>query len=234
MKNIKITAFDDREALVSAAFAYTLGALQDALGANQNAVLLGAGGSTPRPLYQQLSQADINWANVTIGLTDERWVPLTSQASNEAMIRQALIQNKAASAKLLSMVTDSARPAHQEISSVNATYAQAVDNCAVMILGMGPDAHTLSWFPDADGLEAALDPANPGAVAAISAKQSPVTGQHTERMTLTLSAVAKARRVLLLITGNEKRDVLEAAGEDSPVGHMIGASEDRLSIYWAP
>ena len=234
MKNIKITAFDDREALVSAAFAYTLGALQDALGTNQNAVLLGAGGSTPRPLYQQLSQADINWANVTIGLTDERWVPLTSEASNEAMIRQALIQNKAASAKLLSMVTDSARPARQEISSINETYAQAVDKCDIMILGMGPDAHTLSWFPDADGLEAALDPQNQDAVAPIIARKSAVTGDHTTRMTLTLSAVTKAKHVLLLITGHEKRNVLETAAPQTPVGQMIRATADRLSIYWAP
>ena len=103
-----------------------------------------------------------------------------------------------------------------------------------MILGMGPDAHTLSWFPDAEGLGDALNPDNANKVAAIRARKTAVTGDHTARMTLTLPAVANAKHTLLLITGSEKRDTLETAGPDTPIRHMINAAGDRLSTYWAP
>lgn len=234
MRTTKITAFDDREALTSTAFAYTFGALKDALNTKGTAVLLGAGGSTPGPLYARLSQAALDWQSVTVGLTDERWVPADHEASNEALMRRNLLQNLAKSAHFLPMVTDVSRSPSEEVTAIHAAYAQAVDRCDVMILGMGPDAHTLSWFPRAEGLEAALAPQNKNAVAPIIAQKSAVTGDYTSRMTLTLSSVTKAKHVLLLITGHEKRNVLETDDPQTPVGQMIRAVADRLSIYWAP
>ena len=233
MMNAKITAFDDRASLLSAAYTYAVGALEGALKASGASVLLGAGGSTPGPLYMHLSKAPIDWKNITIGLTDERWVPASHEASNEALMRRSLHQNLAASATLLPMVTDNEKSPFDEISAVNQIYADAAATCDLMILGMGPDAHTLSWFPDAKGLETALDPQSTSMVTAISAKKTAVTGDYTHRMTLTLPAVAAAKHVLLLITGGEKRDALEAAGPDTPIRHMINAAGDRLSTYWA-
>jgi len=234
MTNTKITAFDNKTSLLASAYAYSVGALETALKSRGEAVLLGAGGSTPGPLYQQLSNAGLDWTKITIGLTDERWVPLEHKASNEALMRATLQQNQAALATLLPMVTNADRSPFEEVSAVNAVYSDAAKACDLMILGMGPDAHTLSWFPEAEGLSTALDPQGTEMVTAIQAKQSTVTGEHTARMTLTLPAVAAARHILLLITGNEKRDILETAGPDTPVRHMINAAGDRLSTYWAP
>ena len=230
----KITAFDDKSLLISSAFAFALGTLNGALTERGSAVLLGAGGSTPGPLYKALSSANIDWSKVTIGLTDERWVPADHDASNEALMRRTLLKNEAATATLLPMVTDASQSAFAESQRVNALYASAANACDLMILGMGPDAHTLSWFPEAKGLGDALAPDTSQMVTAIEAKQSAVTGEHTVRMTLTLPAVACAKHVLLLITGHEKRTVLETATPDTPIQHMIQTAGDRLSIYWAP
>lgn len=230
----KMTVFDDRAMLLASAYAFTSGALQDALKTRGDAVLLGAGGSTPVPLYERLSRAELDWKNVTIGLTDERWVPADHEASNEAMLRRTLLQNRASAATFLSMVTDPARVPSEEYLSVNATYTSAAMACDAMILGMGSDAHTLSWFPGAYGLGAALNPENTNMVTAIRAIQSTVTGAFTDRMTLTVPAVSQAKRILLLITGAEKRSVLETSTAETPVQQMIKAAGDRLSIYWTP
>ena len=234
MRDTKITAFDSKSSLLAAAYAFSTGVLKDAIKTRGEAVLLGAGGSTPGPLYQQLPSAALEWNKITIGLTDERWVSPEHKASNEALMRATLQQNLAKAATLLPMVTDADCSPFEAVNAVNDVYAAAAAKCDLMILGMGPDAHTLSWFPDARGLNIALDPKTPQMVAAIEAKQSPVPGEHTSRMTLTLPAIGAAKHILLLITGNEKRDVLEAACPDTPIRHMINAASDKLSIYWAP
>lgn len=230
----KISIFEDHFSLHKAAYTHVRDVLAAALDARGRAVMLGAGGSTPGPVYQSLSQADLDWENITIGLTDERWVSSAHDASNEALIRKKLLQNKAEKAPFLPMVTQADRSPFTEISEINMRYHEAAQTCDMMILGMGPDAHTLSWFPQAEGLTEALDPDNPSMVAAIRARQTAVTGSNTDRMTLTLGAVKKSKHVLLLLTGSEKRDVLESAGPDTPIGHMIQATSDRLSTYWAP
>lgn len=238
MTDARITAFDSQAMLLAASHAFSLGALQHALTNRKEAVLLGAGGSTPAPLYALLSNAPINWAKVTIGLTDERWVPLSHAASNGAMMKRKLLQNAAAKARFVSMVSDAeklgARPSADEMTALETAYAPLVENCDLMILGMGPDAHTLSWFPDARGLRKALSPKGKSVLAAIKAIPSSVTGDQTSRISLTYSAVAKAKRVLLLMTGEEKRRVFEMAGPQTPLHHMINAAEDRLTTYWAP
>lgn len=238
MTDARLTAFDSQAMLVAAAHAYSLGALQHALTNRKEAVLLGAGGSTPAPLYALLSNAPLNWSKVTVGLTDERWVPMSHAASNGTMIKRTLMQNAAAKARFVSMVPDAdklgARPSADALSELEATYTPLAANCDLMILGMGPDAHTLSWFPGARGLRTALSPKGKSTLAAIKAVPSKVTGNETSRISLTYSAVAKAKRVLLLMTGEEKRRVFEKAGPDTPLQHMINAAEDRLTTYWAP
>ncbi len=234
MTALSITIFANREALTEAAHETCITVLERALETKGYATLLGAGGSTPGPLYDALSETPLTWEAITVGLTDERWVPADHEASNEGLMRRTLLKNAAHRAKFLPMVTNAERPVQTEVSTVNKIYAEAAANCDLMILGMGPDAHTLSWFPEADGLTEALDPQTSSVVAAIHAKQSKVTGAYTKRMTLTLLTITNARNILLLMTGKEKRDTLEKAGPDMPIQKMIAAAGSRLSIYWAP
>lgn len=238
MTEPQITAFDSHAMLFAAAHAFCLGALENALKDNGQATFLGAGGSTPAPLYNLLSAAPIAWQAVSIGLTDERWVPHSHPASNSTMLGNTLLQNEAAKAHFTSMVPNTETlvetPTQADLAEIENAYARLSIAPDLVVLGMGPDAHTLSWFPGAQGLSDALNPETSVSVASIKAQQTETTGDITSRITLTYPILTRAKYILLLITGEEKRRTLEGAGIDTPVQHMMRAAGDRLAIYWAP
>lgn len=186
--------------------------------------LLLSGGSTPGPVYQNLSKMDLDWKNVNIGLADERWVHEDDSGSNAALIRRTLLQKKAKAANFIPMKTDD-QTAKSGQDHVNAAYAKLITKNSLAVLGMGTDGHICSWFPQSVGLNRAVDPNNKNRVQAIGAKKSIVTGDYLERMTLTLSALSTCTSILLLITGDEKRNVIKRAFEnnntDLPISHLI-------------
>lgn len=222
--------FESKAALQQAAADWIASNLEDAIARRGNAVFMGSGGRTPGPIYESLSQVEIDWANVQIGLCDERWVDSDHPASNGAMLERTLLQNHAAAASYTPMKIKGDDP-FAAIDEVNELYLDA-SLTDVMLLGMGPDAHTLSWFAGGRGYEEAVDPDNMSAVAAVEAIESDVTGPNLLRMTLTQPCVAYARNVLLLITGADKRDVFETAPEDAAVSIMKRAAGRALTVYY--
>jgi len=223
-------SFDDKAALQEAAADWIAAALSDAIRRRGSAVFMGSGGRTPGPIYETLSSADLDWAKVHVGLCDERWVDIDHPASNGAMVERTLLQNKAAAADYVPMKIEGDDP-FTAIEAVNDLYLDA-SLTDVMLLGMGPDAHTLSWFSGARGYEAAIDPDTTSVVAAVEAIESEVTGPNLLRMTLTQPCVSYARNVLLLITGADKRDVFETAPADAPVSLMKRAAGDALTVFY--
>lgn len=223
-------AFDSKAELQAAAAAWLTDALRDAIARRGSAVFMGSGGRTPGPIYEALSSANLDWEKVHIGLCDERWVDPDHPASNGAMLERTLLQNRAAAAEYTPMKISGDDP-FKAVEAVNELYLEA-GLTDVMLLGMGPDAHTLSWFQGARGYEAAVDPDSTSVVAAIEAIESEVTGPNLLRMTLTLPCVAYARKILLIITGADKKAVFEAAPDDAPVSLMRRAAGDALTVYY--
>ncbi len=76
-------------------------AVVEALAASGPRTLVAAGGSTPGPVYDRLARQDLAWDQVTVTLTDERWVDPGSDQSNEGLIRRRLMVEKAADARFL-------------------------------------------------------------------------------------------------------------------------------------
>ncbi|WP_300376937.1 6-phosphogluconolactonase [Henriciella sp.] len=224
-------AFGTKETFETEAADWIEARLADALSRRGKATLFCSGGSTPGPIYESLSKLNLDWENITVGLADERWVEETHDASNAALVRNTLLQNKAAKANFLSMKTDreSAAEAAADLDKAYGGPASAID---VLILGMGQDGHTLSWFANAKGLGAATDPGNLLSVAAINAPKTKVTGEITERMTLTYPAVARARSILLLMSGDRKKSVFEARNPAHPVSTMRKAAGKALTVFY--
>lgn len=229
--------FSTRNLLHQAATNKIAALLLETLNADQKATLLCSGGSTPGPVYDALSELDLPWSDVSVGLVDERWVDIDDAGSNAALVHEKLLKNMALSAKLIPMKTSDGTPQNAQ-SQVSMDYKRILSNQSIAVLGMGTDGHVCSWFPKADGLEAALAPSNEFPVQAITAQKSKVTGDYLHRMTLTYSAIAACRAVILLITGAEKKVLIDSilAGEAPhlPVGHLLALKPNQLSILYAP
>jgi 6-phosphogluconolactonase len=224
-----LRAYEDRPTLMQAAADTLAEALQSALDARGEACVALSGGSTPEPAYALLAGRDLDWARIKIALVDERFVPPDHEASNERMLRRALAPAIAHGAHLLPMYAP-APDMRDAAERANALYAPLTIDLALM--GMGEDGHTASWFPGAAALSAALDVNNPRTVIAIHAPQA---AGAAERLTLTFSALCRAARVALLITGSAKRSVLEHAREPSlaPVAALDRLPAGPPLVLWA-
>ena len=230
----EFASMDDLTAKVSDQIGRTLAAAIDARG---KAVLAVSGGSTPEPIYRQLSLVPMDWSKVTVVLVDERWVDPGLAGSNETFVRNCLLQDLAAKARFIGLKTPHGT-ASEAVHAVNERLAILSRPFDAVVLGMGNDGHTASWLPEAEGLEVALNDETLLATS-VTAERSDITGPFVERMTLTRSALRRARFTALLLKGTDKRlSWARVIGpgkiEEMPVRALLNDPAIDLNIYWAP
>lgn len=207
--------------------------LAEAIATRGEAAIAVSGGSTPKAFFKALSAKDIDWKKVVITLVDERFVPPESDRSNHALVAAMLLKDKAEAAKFLPLY-------HAVFDPEDAAFVATGDvkrlprPFDVVILGMGGDGHTASFFPGGDHLEQALNPRTPRSVITMRAE-----GAGEPRLTFTFSALQDARLLVLHIEGEAKKPVIDKAlaeGADSllPIGRVIANAASDTEIYWAP
>lgn len=156
-----------------------------------------SGGSTPQPIYTMLAgDTTIPWAQVRFFLVDERYVPPNHKDSNQRMIRSTLLTGPASVATLLA--PDTSLPPPQCIDAY-AALLQGL-NPDLVILGMGSDGHIASLFPP-------LEPEAFGPRTVIHATTK--FFDLPDRITVTLPILENAAKRIFLITGQEKKALLE-------------------------
>ncbi len=205
--------------------------LRLALAARPSASLGVSGGRTPQALFMQLAAEPLDWSRVQLTLADERWVAMDDPASNEAMVRRHLLQGQAAAAKLIGLKTPAPTP-EQGVAECEQRLRALPQPIDVVLLGMGLDGHTASWFPDAPELAAAL------ATAAPCLALNPPS-QTQARISLSLAALAPCRWCALQLQGEDKRQVLQRAlqGADPlemPVRLLWQKFKQAPVVYWTP
>lgn len=234
---IKINTYSNMQALSETVSIDIMSKLAVALTRNGKASLMLSGGSTPRETYTLIGQSNFVWHNVDVGLVDDRWVGPTSPGSNAAMIHQNFLSKTNVHTKFHPLKTAS-DDLEVGCEVVNLMYHKIYRPFTCLVLGMGLDGHTASWFPQAEGIEEALNPRSSKIVVPVRPKQSEVTGDYLERATLTLSAVNEAKNVYLLITGQKKLDlfnrVLAEPNSELPIRAAIDTLGARLNVFWAP
>ena len=212
-----------------------LSILSEAIETKGKASLVVSGGSTPKPLFQYLSSQAIAWEKVTVTLADDRWLDKHHADSNEKLVREHLLVNKAVAATFVSLTTkDAALGENAEASEAEISRRiDAIDeHFDILILGMGEDGHTASLFPCCAQIKAGLD---------LSRKLSAIATQPTtasyQRMSMTLAKIVKANNVFLHLTGEKKRQVLQSAiAEHSILEKPIKAvcENTDVTLMWAP
>jgi 6-phosphogluconolactonase len=154
------------------------------------------GGSTPRAAYERLEQlrADDVW------FTDERCVPPDHEHSNFRMANEALLERLDVTVHRMKGELGPTEGAADYERQYEAAGEPAFD---LILLGLGPDAHTCSLFPNDD---------------ALGERERPVVGVETpgmaplvSRITLTLPVVNGSRRIVFLVTGEDKADAVARA-----------------------
>lgn len=183
------------------------------------------GGSTPGPIFDVLSATDLEWDRVHVMLTDERWVPEDHERSNARLVRERLLQDRAAAARFIPFYRSGMSAG--EAAAVLSEDLKDELPISLLLLGMGADMHTASLFPGADGLEAAMASRAPN-VCAMSPGSQPET-----RITLSAPVLNGAMEKHLVIYGDEKREALEKAMRLDPLEAPIGAVMDGGTVHWA-
>lgn len=199
--------------------------LRAALNRRERAVLAVPGGTTPGALFDLLGGQDLDWSRVSILPTDERWVPEGDPRSNARLIRGRLMTDAAAAASFVPLRAEGETP-EDGLAAVD-TAVSGLLPIDVLVLGMGADGHIASLFPGGDRLAEALAPDAP-AVLPMRAPAAP-----EPRITLTLPVLRRAFAVHLLVTGAEKRAVLEGARGADPAAMPVAAVLDIATVHWA-
>jgi 6-phosphogluconolactonase len=224
--------FASGEDLARAFAEWTADKLRAAIAERGAALLVVSGGKSPERFFEKLSSQPLDWTRVAITLADERRVADDSPRSNAGFLRRTLLRNRAAVAAFTPLA-DSRLSPDQELATAGARLANLPLPADVVVLGMGDDGHTASWFPGAEGLAEAMDPGARQLVAPITAPDAP-----EPRLTLTGRVLLRARAIALLIEGQDKLNTLaEALGdgpaEAMPIRTVLRGAADRLTIFAA-
>ena len=221
--------FTDRDALDKALADHIARQLQTDIDRCGAASLAVSGGNTPKGLFARLSKLELEWRKVWITLVDERWVDADSPDSNERLVRENLLQGAAAAANFIGL-KGSGPDASDGLQEITARMSDLPLPFSCVVLGMGGDGHTASWFPQASNLKALIDPQGHDLLGSCD----PVTAPH-QRITFTLPPVLESGEIILHITGDEKLAVLaEAADRHYPIAAITEQDSNPVSIWWAP
>ena len=225
--------YDDAEEMAAAVAGDVGFIVESALDARDACLLALPGGRTPKQIFARLAEAKLPWKKVTIIPTDDRLVAMDDERSNVRAIAQAFLR---AGARVVPIATEI--PDYKLAgNSADARLQDLPWPPDLCWLGMGEDGHVASIFAGPD-LQDALDA--PKARRAVGVMPDPMPSDvPVARVTLTRAAILSARTVIITITGDKKRELLEQAIEDGhssklPIGRVLAEAEQPIDIHWAP
>ena len=223
--------FETRDEASIAAAEQIASALQRRLDLKRVASLVVSGGTTPSRCFQELAQTDLNWSGINVLASDDRWVPPDHEDSNEKLIRETLLVERAAEADFLPFYSPD-NSIEERCTDLDSDIRLAPFPFACALLGMGADGHFASLFPDASNLATGLDIDSQSLCMPVKTDASPYA-----RVSLTLSALSRSDEIVLLFFGDDKREIYEAAKLDSngyPVSRLLRQKRAPVHTYWAP
>ena len=164
------------------------------------------GGSTPRVAYERVAELRPDWSGVELWFSDERCVPPDHEHSNFRMADEAL--RARGSGPIVHRMQGELGPVEGAAEYEREYEAAGEPALDLILLGLGPDAHTCSLFPGED---------------AVGERERPVVGVETpgmaplvSRITLTLPVVNASRRIVFLVTGADKAGAVARAFKGGP------------------
>jgi len=197
-KNLEILS--SKQTLIERALVIVTQKIQAAIQDRSICTIALAGGSTPKPLYEALSQQDLPWDKIHIFWGDERYVPPTSPESNQRMAFEAWLNRvNFPEANLHPMPTAAGNPeldAEQYEAELRQVFDVEPPQFDVILLGIGDDGHTASLFPHPEALT-------------VGDRLITVGNKDGKpRLTFTVSLINNSRCVIFLVAGEDKQQAL--------------------------
>ena len=192
-RDVELVIADDEET----AARHVAELLAEAARAGREIVL--TGGSTPGRAYELAAELEPDWSAAGVWWGDERCVPPDDERSNFGLARRTLLERLDGQPARLHRIRGEDQPAAAAVSYDQELRGTTLD---LLLLGLGPDGHIASLFPNSPGLaetERLVIPAE--------AKLDP----FVERVTMTPPALRSARRMIYLATGERKSEAVAGA-----------------------
>lgn len=198
------------------------GALVSILDKEAGGVLALPGGRSPVPLFRSLFAQPAPWSDTILTLTDDRWVTMDSEDSNEGLLRRHL-HGPAAAASVVGLVgsqvdaTAGAPVTAQRLAQLPAVFS-------AVVAGLGDDGHTASLFPGQpwDVIDGAA--CVPG--------RAPVPPY--DRISLTMTRLLSTRRLFLLFGGAHRMSLATRMADGLPIGALLSRSPVPVEIFHYP
>jgi 6-phosphogluconolactonase len=217
----------DVNALVDYAQTAICDAAQVAIAQRGQFTIALSGGSTPKPLYEKLSQQELPWDKIHVFWGDERYVSPDHPDSNEGMARRAWLDRVAFPAQNLhpmpTQASDPVDAAQQYETHLRQFFGTPeIPTFDLILLGLGDDGHTASLFPHTAVLNVCdrlIGVGNRG--------QDP-------RLTFTIPLINQARCVMFLVAGQSKQPALTAifSADADPFTYPARFVQPQGKRYW--
>lgn len=201
-------------------------ALKNTLSRKPQATLVVPGGSTPRHYLPALAKCKLPWDRITVTLSDERWVDVNDDQSNEKLIKQHLLSHLPENTPFVGLKT-----AHDNPFDAIETLHQRLDSLplpiSLTVLGLGEDGHIASLFP---GM-------NPDSLSAHHCVAVAPPIAPSLRMSLSLGMLASSEQIVLVVTGERKRRLLDRISEkpdsELPIVWLLQRTQTSVMVFEA-
>jgi 6-phosphogluconolactonase len=202
---MKVEVLNDADSVARAAAAAIAADARVAIAARGRFALAVSGGQTPWIMLRALAGEDVPWAGVHVFQVDERVAPAGDPDRNLVHLQESLLQHaplRPEQIHAMPVEECDLQAAADQYALVLRAIAGSPPMLDLVHLGLGPDGHSASLVPG----DAVLD---------VTDKDVAITGlyQGRRRMTLTYPAINRARRILWVVTGSEKVEMLRRLQE---------------------
>lgn len=216
--------FPDIEQLSQGLAKYVETALQNALTRKPQAALAVPGGNTPRHYLPALAKYQLPWDRITVTLSDERWVDVDNEQSNERLVKQHLMNHLPATTRFVGLKTQHNIP-FAALDEIHQRLDRLPPPLSLTILGLGEDGHIASLFP---GMKPDLLSAHH--CVAVAPPIAP-----SLRVSLSLRMLAESEKIVLVVTGKEKQRLLDWLSENPdptlPITWFLQRTRSPVKVF---
>jgi 6-phosphogluconolactonase len=199
--------------------------ITDSIAEFGNCRILFSGGTSPWGIYRRLSELDVEWEKVIVGLVDERFVSVSDPQSNEASLRSSLLDHLPSGCDFRSMVCD-ITDYETNLEYARKGYQPFMERTDIAVLGMGEDGHTASLFPT-DPVSLEILRYNEVNIFNTTAPNEP-----SRRISCSSQLLKNCRNSFLVLFGENKKKALNLSFEKRlPVAALLDES-NNVTIYF--